>query len=106
MQLLTEAGTKLKLEWLWTQDTGAAHQGEGECKSKEKDPVANYDAEAVCDHSHRKGHRRRDCETLERGKDRKGVKAAEEASGLTAGAAEAPSSVPSRENTIELGHLQ
>ena len=99
-QLLAEAGTERKLEWLWTRDIRAAHKGEG--KSKEKDPATNHDAEAVSYHSHRKGHRRRDREALERGKDWKGVHAAEEASGLTAGAAGAPSSVPSRVNTIEL----
>ena len=44
-QLLAEAGTERKLEWLWTQDIGAAHKGEG--KSKEKDPATNHDAEAV-----------------------------------------------------------
>ena len=30
VQLLTEAGMELKLEWLWTQDIGAAHKGKGE----------------------------------------------------------------------------
>ena len=29
-QLLTEAGMELKVEWLWTQDIGAAHKGKGE----------------------------------------------------------------------------
>ena len=41
VQLLTKAGTKLKLDWLWTQDIGAAHRNEG--KSKEKDPATNHD---------------------------------------------------------------
>ena len=30
VQLLTEAGMELKVEWLWTQDIGAAHKGKGE----------------------------------------------------------------------------
>ena len=46
VQLLTEAGMELKVEWLWTQDIGAAHKGKGEGKSKEKDPTTNHDAEA------------------------------------------------------------
>ena len=100
VQLLAEAGTERKLEWLWTRDIRAAHKGEG--KSKEKHPATNHDAEAVGYHSHRKGHRRRDREALERGKGRRGENAADEASGLTAGAAGAPSSVPSRVNMIEL----
>ena len=54
VQLLTEAGMELKVEWLWTQDIGAAHKGKGEGKSKEKDPTTNHDAEAVCYHCHRK----------------------------------------------------
>ena len=91
VQLLTEAGMELKVEWLWTQDIGAAHKGKGEGKSKEMDPATNHDAEAVCHHCHRKDHRKRDCEALERGKDRKGVNAAEDAPGLTPGFAGAPS---------------
>ena len=43
MQLPTEAGTKLKLEWLWILDIGVAHRGHVICKSKskKKDPVTN-----------------------------------------------------------------
>ena len=102
VQLLTEAGMELKLEWLWTQDIGASHKGKGEGKSKEKDLGTNHDAEVVCYHCHPKDHRERDCEALERGKDRKGVNAAEDAPALTPAAAGAPSLTPSRVNRIEL----
>ena len=30
MQLLTKAGTKLKLDWLWTQDIGRCAQRRGQ----------------------------------------------------------------------------
>ena len=102
VQLLTEAGMELELEWLWTQDIGAAHKGKGEGKSKEKDPGTNHDAEVVCYHCHQKDHRKRECEALERGKDRKGVNAAEDAPALTPRDAGAPSLTPSRGSRIDL----
>ena len=56
----------------------------------------------ICYYCHRKGHRKRDCRTFEKDKDKKGVNAVEQAPGLTPGAAAAPSVTPSRVSMIEL----
>ena len=69
---------------------------------KEKDPAANPDADRICYYCHRKGHRKRDCRTFEKDKDKKGVNAVEQAPGLTPSAAAAPSVTPSRVSMIEL----
>ena len=77
-------------------------KGKGEGKNKEKDkdkeknPATNPDAETICYYCHRKGHRKQDCRTFEKDKDKKGVNAVEQAPGLTPGAAAAPSVTPPR----------
>ena len=117
VQSLIEAGTKLKLEWLWTHDIGATHRDED--KSKKKDSAMNHDAEAVSYHCQRKDHRSRRSEGPQGDKDRKVTNAdtwlgcfspyaegtdheTNEVSDLTAGTSGTLSPVPSRVNTIEL----
>ena len=66
-------------------DVSAVYKGEGKDKGKgknkekdkEKDPAANPDEEMICCYYHRKGHRKRDCRTFEKDKDKKGVNAVE-----------------------------
>ena len=82
----------------------AKNKGKGKNKEedKEKDPATNPDAVMICYYCHRKGHRKRDCRTFEKDKDKKGVNAVEQAPGLTPGAAAAPSVTPSRVSMIQL----
>ena len=56
----------------------------------------------ICYYCHLKGHRKRDCRTFEKDKDKKGVNAVEQAPGWTPGAAAAPSVTPSLVSMIEL----
>ena len=77
-------------------------KGKGKDKDKEKDPAANPVSEMICYYCRQKGHRKRDCRTFEKDKDKNGVNAVEQALGLTPGAAVAPSVTPSRVSMIEL----
>ena len=87
-------------------DVRAVYKGKGKGKNKEKDkeedPTTNPDAEMVCDYCDLKGHRKRDCRTFEKDKDKKGENAVEPAPGLTPRVAAAPSVTPSRVSMIEL----
>ena len=56
----------------------------------------------ICYYCHRKGHRKRNCRTFEKDKDKKGLNAVEQAPELTPGAAAAPSVTPPRVSMIEL----
>ena len=63
-------------------------KGRSKENDKDKDPATNQDAEIICYHSHRKGHRKRDCKLFEIDKDSKGVNAVEQAPDLTPGVLE------------------
>ena len=82
---------------------GEGKKGKGNNKEKEKDSSTNPGTEMIC-HCHRKGHRKLDCGTFEKDKDKKGVTAVQQAPALTRGAAAAPSVTPSRVSMIELGY--
>ena len=45
------------------------NKGRSDDKGKEKDLAANPDAEIICHYCHRKGHRKRDCRTFEKGRE-------------------------------------
>ena len=92
------------LTGLAPMDVSAVYKGKGKGKEKdeEKNPATNPDAEVICYCSHRKRHRKRDCRTFEKDKDKKGVNAVEQAPGLTPRATAAPSVTSSRVIMIEL----
>ena len=52
------------------REKGKKGKGKGKAKDKdkEKDPAVNPDAEVICYRCHRKGHRKRDCRTVEKDK--------------------------------------
>ena len=50
---------------------GKKGKGKGKGKNKEEDPATNPDAEMICYHCHRKGHRKRDCRTSRTTRTRK-----------------------------------
>ena len=94
--------TLMDVSAVWKGKKGKGKsKGKSDDKGKEKDPAANPDAEMICYYFHRKGHRKRDCKTLEK-EIKKGVNAVDQAPGLTPGADAAPSGTPSRVSMIDL----
>ena len=75
-------------------------KGRGEGKIKEMEPDVNPDAELICNYYHRKGHRKRDCRTMEKHKSKKSVNAAEQTLGQAAEANPVQRGTPDRISMI------
>ena len=77
-------------------------KGKAKDKDKEKDPAVNPDAEVICYRCHRKGHRKRDCRTVEKDKGKECENAVEQTPVQAAEANPVQSATPAWISMIEL----
>ena len=78
--------------------------GKGKWKEKHTEAVVNPDADVICYDCHRRGHRKRDCRTMEKDKPKKGqsVNAVERSPAERAAASSSQATTLARISMIEM----